>query len=198
MRAREDQIEEYTRSLKTWQRHLVAAKRPGYSGVALLAKMAPDSIIAKLGKPKFDVEGRFQLARFGRLIVVNAYFPNGKGKERDNSRVGFKLDFYQRVFDLLERDKKRGLPILVMGDFDTAHTEIDLARPKQNLKISGFLPEERDEFERWLSPVGSTRSVAMKAVLVITPGGASGSACAKRTLVGGLTTFLLRPAQLHS
>ena len=148
VRAREEQIEEYSHSLKTWQRHLVAAERPGYSGVALLAKSAPDAIDTTLGEARFDVEGRFQLARFGRLVVVNAYFPNGKGKLRDNSRVPFKLDFYRRVFELLERDKKRGVPIVVMGDFNTAHTEIDLARPKQNVNISGFLPEERDEFDR--------------------------------------------------
>ena len=82
-------------------------------------------------------------------LVVNAYFPNGNGKERDNSRVPFKLRFYRRLFQILEQARQHGDRILVMGDFNTAHREIDLARPKQNTKTSGFLPIERAELDRW-------------------------------------------------
>ena len=127
-----------------------SAKRPGYSGVALYSRRVPDEFAHSLEAPEFDVEGRFQFARFGKLIVVNAYFPTGNGKARDLSRIPYKLAFYEKVFKVLEPLKKKGAPILVMGDFNTAHREVDLARPKENVKTSGFRPEEREEFDRWI------------------------------------------------
>ncbi|MFT3770672.1 MAG: exodeoxyribonuclease III [Minicystis sp.] len=99
VRAREDQLADHKRVFTGWSRHLVSAERPGYSGVALLAKKQPDAVTVTLGDPIFDVEGRFQLARFGKLVVVNAYFPNGNGPARDNSRIPYKLAFYRRVFE---------------------------------------------------------------------------------------------------
>ncbi len=150
-RAREEQLVPYAHAYRGYCANFVAAERPGYSGVGLLSKRAPDEILESLGEAEFDVEGRFLLARFGALLLVNAYFPNGNGKNRDNSRIPYKLAFYRRLFDLLEEDRKKGAPILVMGDFNTAHREIDLARPKQNVKTSGFRPEEREELDRWLS-----------------------------------------------
>jgi exodeoxyribonuclease-3 len=151
VRAREDQLTEHKRVFTGWKRHLVAADRAGYSGVALLTREAPAAVTTTLGDPAFDVEGRFQLARFGELVVVNAYFPNGNGKERDNSRIPYKLAFYRRVFAALEEEKQKGAPILVMGDFNTAHRDIDLARPRENARTSGFTPEERAELDRWLA-----------------------------------------------
>jgi exodeoxyribonuclease-3 len=97
-----------------------------------------------------DAEGRVQLARFGALWVANVYFPNGSGPQRDHSRVPFKLEFYRRLYDVLDERKRAGEPVLVMGDFNTAHREVDLARPKSNQKTSGFLPRERAELDRWL------------------------------------------------
>ena len=84
-----------------------------------------------------------------RLVVASVYFPKGSGKDRDNSRVPYKLAFYGAVFDRVERLRRRG-PVFVMGDYNTAHEPIDLARPKTNNKSSGFLPEERAELSRWL------------------------------------------------
>jgi exodeoxyribonuclease-3 len=150
VRAREEQLQEHGWPWRGWHRHVVEAERPGYSGVALLSRAAPDAVETSLGVPELDAEGRFQLARFGRLVVVNAYFPNGNGKDRDNGRIPFKLAFYRRVFDRLAPEVARGAPVLVMGDFNTAHREIDLARPRDNLKTSGFTPEERAELDRWI------------------------------------------------
>jgi len=127
------------------------AERPGYSGVALFARRTPDRIETALGEPRFDCEGRLQLAHFGRLVVANVYFPKGSGKDRDNSRVPYKLDFYRALFERLERLRRGGKRVLVMGDFNTAHREIDLARPRQNQRTSGFLPEERRELDRWFA-----------------------------------------------
>jgi exodeoxyribonuclease-3 len=130
--------------------HFVSAERKGYSGVALFSKLEPSRLEGSLGVPEFDTEGRYQLMELGELWIVNGYFPNGSGKERDNSRIPFKLDFYRKVFDRLEAERRAGRPILVMGDFNTAHREIDLARPQANRKTSGFCPEECAELDRWL------------------------------------------------
>lgn len=133
-----------------WSRHVLAAQRPGYSGVAMLSRAPWDELQVAIGEKTMDVEGRWMVARFGRLWVANGYFPNGKGPERDNSRVPFKMDFTRRVFAFLEPLHRAGEAILVAGDFNTAHKAIDLARPTQNAKVSGFLPEERAELDRWI------------------------------------------------
>ena len=127
-----------------------SAKRKGYSGVGLFSRRSPTSLDTELGVKRFDVEGRVQIARFGKLVVANIYFPNGNGKERDNSRVPYKLAFYRKLLERLEELRRKRYRVLVMGDFNTAHTEIDLARPKQNRKTSGFLPKECAEFDRWV------------------------------------------------
>lgn len=149
VRARGDQIPEALRSPPRWNTHFVHAERPGYSGVGLYSRKPPDEIETALGHRGIDAEGRIQIARFGRLVVVNGYFPNGSGQERDNSRVPFKMRFYQRLRRHLKPAFDAGEPIVVMGDFNTAPEPIDLARPKQNTKTSGFLPEERAELGRW-------------------------------------------------
>ena len=102
-----------------------------------------------MGIDRYDIEGRLIIAHFGRVAIANAYFPKGSGKDRDNSRVPYKLGFYAALFERIQRLRRRG-PVLVMGDFNTAHTELDLARPKTNAKTSGFLPEERAELTRWM------------------------------------------------
>lgn len=150
VRAFEEQIPDPTREREGFHTHFVAAKRPGYSGVGIFSRYAIDDVSTSLGVSQFDDEGRLQIARFGQLIVANVYFPNGNGKDRDNSRIPFKLDFYQRLFDELQELRAKHDRILVIGDFNTAHQEIDLARPKENVNTSGFCKEERDEVERWL------------------------------------------------
>jgi exodeoxyribonuclease-3 len=126
------------------------AERAGYSGVGLFSRRAPDSVETSLGLAAHDAEGRLQIARFGRLALVNAYFPNGSGKDRDNSRVGFKLEFYRALHARVAALRREGARVLVLGDFNTAHREIDLARPRDNRGTSGFLPEECAELDRWL------------------------------------------------
>ncbi len=150
VRAHPEQLAPDIRAPSGWHSHFVAAERPGYSGVGLYAKTPPDEVQTSLGVRTFDVEGRVQMARFGRLWLCNVYFPNGNGPDRDNSRVPYKLRFYRKLFRVLEPRLAAGEPVLVMGDFNTAHEEIDLARPKTNQKTSGFLPTERRELARWL------------------------------------------------
>ena len=149
VRAHPEQLSAELRKLKALHVHIAPAVRKGYSGVGLLSLRRPDHVETRLGV-EYDAEGRVQIARFGKLTVVNVYVPNGNGKARDNSRVPFKLAFSRALYDALEDEKRRGGRILVMGDINTAHKEIDLARPRQNARTSGFLPEERDELDRWL------------------------------------------------
>ena len=150
VRALPEQLDPAVRAPAGWHVSFSPAQRKGYSGVAIYSRIAPSLIETCLDEPEFDFEGRYIVAHFGRTAVASIYFPNGSGKERDNSRVPFKLAFYARVLARMEALKKRG-PVYVAGDYNTAHQDIDLARPKTNKKSSGFLPEERSELSRWLA-----------------------------------------------
>ena len=108
VRAQTDDLPRRLAAPRGWHTHFVAAERPGYSGVGLYARRAPEALETSLAQRAFDAEGRVQLARFGRLVVANVYFPNGNGKERDNSRVPFKLRFYKRLFERLEKLRADG------------------------------------------------------------------------------------------
>ena len=143
VRAQPDQLAGELKRLKGWHTSISAAERKGYSGVAVLGRRAPDSVETALGEPDMDAEGRALFVRYGKLLVVSTYIPNGNGKLRDNSRIPFKLAFQTKLFDRLEDERKRGGRILVMGDINTAPYDIDIARPKENAKTSGFTPPER-------------------------------------------------------
>ena len=150
LRALPGQLTPELRSPPGWHTVFVPAERKGYSGVALFSREPPTRIETGLGIDEYDVEGRLVIAHFGRMAIANAYFPKGSGKDRDNSRVPYKLGFYRALFERLEVVRRRG-PVYVLGDYNTAHTELDLARPRTNARTSGFLPEERAEMNRWLA-----------------------------------------------
>jgi len=148
VRAFPEQLPPEVREPEGWHATFAPAERPGYSGVGIYSRRSPDRVESTLSEPRFDVEGRFIAAHFGRMVMASVYFPKGNGRQRDNSRVPYKLDFYRAVFDRVEQLRRRG-PVFVTGDFNTAVEAIDLARPKSNVKSSGFLPEEREEMRRW-------------------------------------------------
>ncbi|MBR57638.1 MAG: exodeoxyribonuclease III [Myxococcales bacterium] len=125
------------------------AEKKGYSGVALFCREKPKHTWTDLGVSEFDREGRIIAAEFDDFVILNIYFPNGSGN-RDNSRVPFKLAFYKAVFERIAEIRRSGLEVIVMGDFNTAHRPIDLARPQANRNNSGFLMEECDAFQDWL------------------------------------------------
>lgn len=149
VRALPEQLHDHVREPDGWHAVFAPAERKGYSGVAIYSRQPPTRTESVLGVSEYDVEGRYLLAQYGRTAVASVYFPKGSGKDRDNSRVGYKLGFYSKVFDRIQQLKKRG-PVFVTGDYNTAHEAIDLARPKTNVKSSGFLPEERAEMTRWV------------------------------------------------
>ena len=147
VRALPSQLDAETRAPAGWHA-CFAPGGPGYSGVAIYSREKPDDVAIGVGERRFDVEGRLIAARFGKTLVVNGYFPKGSGSKRDNSRVPYKLDFYAGVLERFEPLLSGS--VFVIGDFNTAHEAIDLARPKENAKSSGFLAEERAAFARWI------------------------------------------------
>ena len=124
VRARPEDIPPAARRPPSWHTAFTVAERRGYSGVGLHSKLQPVRVDTSLGVPRFDREGRFMAGHFqtarGRFVVVNGYFPKGSGPDRDNSRVGYKLDFYRTVFTRAQELRRRG-PVLVIGDYNTAH-----------------------------------------------------------------------------
>jgi len=136
---------------KGYSTHIISGKKKGYSGVGTYSREAPLSVDKELGKSRFDDEARMLGTEYPEFLVYNVYFPKGSGTERDNSRVPYKLDFYDAmVSHAIKRSKKLKKPLIIMGDFNTAHQPIDLKNPKTNTKTSGFLPEEREDFARHL------------------------------------------------
>ncbi|MHA1168625.1 MAG: exodeoxyribonuclease III [Candidatus Hodarchaeales archaeon] len=125
--------------------HFHSAERKGYSGVALFCKEKPATIRKKVMGEKFDNEGRVIIADYPGFSLYNVYFPNGK---MSSERLQYKLEFYETFLELIERDRKNGKNIIFCGDVNTAHQAIDLARPKSNEKISGFLPVEREWMDK--------------------------------------------------
>jgi exodeoxyribonuclease-3 len=123
------------------------ALRPGYSGVVTLARAAPLEIRLGIGNSQYDSEGRMIVSQYPGFYLFNIYFPNGK---RDHTRVPFKLDFYALLLELCDELHARGQAIILCGDFNTAHCEIDLFHPKANANTTGFLPEERVWIDRYL------------------------------------------------
>jgi len=126
-----------------------AAERKGYSGVATFSRRPPSRVEYGMGIPEFDREGRILLTEYDDFMLINVYFPNGKMSQE---RLRYKLDFYEQCLLWLERVRKEGgKGIVLTGDVNTAHNEIDLARPKENCKVSGFLAEEREWIDRLVS-----------------------------------------------
>jgi exodeoxyribonuclease-3 len=124
------------------------AVRPGYSGVATFTKVKPVSVEYGIGLQEFDHEGRVIRTRFPGFTLFNVYFPSG---QRGQDRVGFKLEFYAHLLELCDSLHTRGEKLILCGDFNTAHNEIDLRHPKANKNTSGFLPEERAWIDTYLS-----------------------------------------------
>lgn len=117
-----------------------SAEKKGYSGVATFSKVQPNKSVIGLGDAKFDHEGRTVISEFERFVLFNIYFPNGG---RGPEWVQHKLAFYKKFLEVANGYMQAGRSVVVTGDVNTAFAEIDLARPKENQKTSGFLPEER-------------------------------------------------------
>ncbi len=140
--------EQLPRELLEWPGYIPfinSAERPGYSGVAVFARQQPQQVAYGLGIERFDSEGRTLILEYPRFRLFNCYFPNGgNGPER----LQYKLDFYEATLEYARSSDK---PLIVCGDVNTAHQPVDLARPKENEKNTGFLPAERAWIDRFLA-----------------------------------------------
>jgi exodeoxyribonuclease-3 len=130
-----------------------AAERPGYSGVATFYKkeLKPTEVIHEIGHKEIDCEGRVLCHRFKDFMLYNIYYPNGQSREE---RLEYKLKFYDKILKRWLKEIKEGTNLVIGGDVNTAHKTFDLARPKANEAISGFLPIERAWIDKLLDKNG--------------------------------------------
>jgi exodeoxyribonuclease III len=129
-----------------YQGYFHCAEKKGYSGVGIYTRHQPDNVAEGVGVSEIDAEGRYLQADFGSLSVISIYFPSGSSGEH---RQAAKFFFMERFFPMLRTMAKCGREIILCGDWNIAHKEIDLKNWRSNQKNSGFLPEER----AWLSEV---------------------------------------------
>lgn len=143
-----DQLPDEVRSVMGYDSFFSYSKgRKGYSGVGIYTKEKPIKVDLGFGIKKFDDEGRTIVAEYKSFYLINCYFPNaGGGPER----LKYKLEFYDAFLIYIEKLKKKK-PVIFCGDINTAHNEIDLARPKENQENTGFLPIERAWMDKLVS-----------------------------------------------
>ena len=147
IKALPEQVPPHLRNTPGYHVYWNSAERKGYSGVVTYTKEKPSMVEKGFEIQRFDNEGRILITKFADFILFNIYFPNGK---KNQERLEYKLDFYDTFLAYADNLKAKGNNIVVCGDFNTAHREIDLARPKENEKISGFLPIERAWIDTFL------------------------------------------------
>jgi len=136
----ENQVTKELINLKNYHEYWFSAHRKGYSSVAVFSKILPINLKKGFDKEEYDNEGRVIFAEYEKFVLANVYFPNGG---RGPERVKYKLDFYDELFFFLQKNYYGRKGVIVTGDYNTAHKEIDLARAKENETNTGFLPEER-------------------------------------------------------
>ena len=147
-KASPDQLKSKLLNPQGYHSYWNSAEKKGYSGVVTYSKKEPLRINTKLGDKRLDNEGRLLEMEYDDFVLFNVYFPNGK---LSTERLKYKMDFYDIFLDYVVKIKNKGKSIIICGDVNTAHTEIDLSYPKENENISGFLPEERAWIDKLIS-----------------------------------------------
>lgn len=148
IKAQVDQLPKKLKHVPDYHSYFNPAERKGYSGVATYSSFEANKIATGMGIDKFDHEGRFLRTDFDDFILLNVYWPNG-GMGED--RLKFKLDFYDAFLDYTNNLRDKGNNLVICGDLNTAHKPIDIARPKENEKVSGFMPIEREWIDKFLA-----------------------------------------------
>ena len=146
-KAQIDQLPKKLVNIPDYTSYFNSAERKGYSGVATYTAIEPKEVYSGMGIEKFDVEGRLQRLDFDGFTLLNIYYPNGGSGDE---RLKYKLDFYDAFLDYTNDLRDKGHNLVICGDLNTAHKEIDLARPKNNEDVSGFLPIEREWVTKFL------------------------------------------------
>lgn len=151
-------LNQIPKSIKELSYHLVwhDGTRPGYAGTAIFSKEEADSSRTSFETyPKFHEDGRVTEATFSNLTLLNIYFPNGGERANGQEMLTYKMEFYDELLEYIKHLKKKGRKnILIVGDFNIAHTEIDIARPKENENTIGFTLPERKKFSAFLEKGG--------------------------------------------
>lgn len=148
-KAAPEQLAESLTNIDGYHSHFSSSiVKKGYSGVVTYSRVAPIATAQGMGQAVFDNEGRIIVTEFADFTLFNVYFPNGKASKE---RLQYKMDFYEAFQDHVTGLLGEGKGVVICGDVNTAHQEIDLARPKENIKVSGFLPEERAWMDRFFA-----------------------------------------------
>ena len=140
IKAREADLPKTLLAPKGLHAYFHPAEKKGYAGVAIYTRKAPDKVVIGLGIADIDAQGRFLQVDFGKLSVISLYLPSGASGEEAQAR---KFSFMKRFLPKLEAMRECGREIVLCGDWNIAHKEIDLRNWRSNRKNSGFLPEER-------------------------------------------------------
>jgi exodeoxyribonuclease-3 len=147
-KASSDKLPREVKNIPGYYTYFVSAEQNGYSGVGIFSNKKPLNVETGMGVEKFDREGRFLRVDYEDFILMNIYFPNGKASQE---RLDYKMAFYDAFLDYANALNAKGKKRIICGDVNTAHKEIDLAHPKENENISGFLPEERAWMDRFFT-----------------------------------------------
>ncbi|MEW5736377.1 MAG: exodeoxyribonuclease III [Thermodesulfobacteriota bacterium] len=145
-KASPDQLSEDLRNINGYRSYFASAEKKGYSGVAVWAKAEPEKVAAGMGSPEFDREGRVLTLSYPDFHLVNCYFPNA---QPELARIDYKIAFNERLAGFVNELRKEKT-VVVCGDFNVAHTPLDLARPKQNEGSPGYSEQERAFMDRFL------------------------------------------------
>ncbi len=140
-KAQPDQIPVVELEMLGYKSYIHSAKKKGYSGVAILSKQEADHVETGMGIPKYDDEGRFIRADFGKLSVASIYHPSGSSGDH---RQAFKMEWLKDFQDYIEKLRIQRNRLVLSGDYNICHRPIDIHDPVRNATVSGFLPEERD------------------------------------------------------
>ncbi len=146
-KARPSQLTEDQRHPKGYHSFWHSAEKPGYSGVAIFARKAPLAVVEGLGDPLIDSEGRVIILEYNEFALLNGYFPHVR---HDLTRLDYKLHFCEQLLKTAMAYSQKGKALIVCGDYNVAHKDIDLANPKANRKNPGFLPEEKAWMDQFL------------------------------------------------
>jgi len=146
IKAQKQDIPEELKKIKSYYTYFSFAQKKGYSGLAIITKHKPISVVDKLGYQKFDKEGRFLRLDFKKFTLINIYMPQG---DRTQKNIPYKIQAYKKLFTYLKKIESK--PIILVGDFNIAHTELDLARPKHNQKNTMFTPAERKQIDQLIN-----------------------------------------------
>lgn len=149
IKAEQEQLPKKLQNIGNYHSYFNSSQtKKGYSGTAIYTKTPPISITNGLGEERFDQEGRIQFVEFETFYLYNIYYPNGQSGDH---RLQYKLEFYDYFLEHAKKMMAEGKSIIVCGDVNTAHTEIDLTRAKENVNNSGFLPIEREWLDKFVA-----------------------------------------------